>query len=107
MDRIKSLKQTLANYKIPIIALAAGLLLLLIPSKGSDKTVSADAESELLGMVLSESSGIGEAKILISKNGVIVVCAGADDPAVRLNIIHAVKSYTGFGSDKITILKLE
>lgn len=107
MDRIKSLKQTLANYKIPIIALAAGLLLLVFPSKDSDKAVSADAESELLVMVLSESSGIGEAKILISKNGVIVVCAGADDPAVRLNIIHAVKSYTGFGSDKITILKLE
>ena len=87
--------------------LIVGIGLMLLPGGDKESDVAADAESELLSMVLSESEGIGEAKILISKNGVIVVCSGADNALVRLDIISAVKSYTGFGSDKITILKHE
>jgi len=34
-----------------------------------------------------------------------VVCT--ETRKVRLDIIHAVSSYTGFSSDKITILKME
>ena len=56
--------------------------------------------------ILSSSDGVGEAKVLISDSGVVVVCTGADDASVRLDIIRAVGSYTGFGADKITILKM-
>ena len=31
---------------------------------------------------------------------------GAENAAVKLDIIRAISSYTGFGSDRITILKL-
>ena len=50
--------------------------------------------------------GVGEAQVIISDNGVVVVCRGAENAAVRLDIIRAISAYTGFGSDRITILKL-
>ena len=45
-------------------------------------------------------------ELLISESGVVVVCQGAENARVRLDIIRAVSSYTGFTSDKITILKM-
>jgi hypothetical protein len=56
---------------------------------------------------LSQTQGVGKAQVLISDSGVVVACAGAANASVRLDIIRAVSSYTGFGSDKITILKLK
>ena len=39
--------------------------------------------------------------------GAVVVCSGADRAAVRLNIVRAVSSLTGLGSDKITVVKMK
>lgn len=39
--------------------------------------------------------------------GVIVVCEGAEDPAVRLDMITAVSKVTGLGADKISVLKMK
>ena len=39
--------------------------------------------------------------------GAVVVCQGADSAAVRLNIVRAVSSLTGLGSDKITVVKMK
>lgn len=39
--------------------------------------------------------------------GAIVVCQGADDPAVRLAIVEAVSRVTGLGYDKISVLKMQ
>lgn len=39
--------------------------------------------------------------------GAVVVCEGADRAAVRLNIINAVSSLTGLGSDHITVIKMK
>ena len=38
--------------------------------------------------------------------GAIVVCQGADSPAVRLNLIEAVSAVTGLRTDKISVLKM-
>ena len=73
----------LEKYKAPLLVLLLGIALMLIPT----------------------GSGRGETALL-SENGVVVVCDGAENAAVRLDIIRAVGSYTGFGSDRITILKL-
>lgn len=35
--------------------------------------------------------------------GAVVICAGGDDPAVRLKLIEATAALTGLGSDKISI----
>lgn len=94
----------LGQWKFPLLMLALGVLILVLPTgKKPDKTTEPD---EGLEAILSRAEGVGEAKILISEHGVIVVCEGALDPAVKMDIIRAVNSYTGFGSDKITILRL-
>lgn len=38
--------------------------------------------------------------------GAVVVCQGADDPAVRLRIAEAVARITGLGMDKIYVVKM-
>lgn len=39
--------------------------------------------------------------------GAVVVCDGADDPAVKLAVVDAVSKATGLGSDKIAVLKMK
>lgn len=39
--------------------------------------------------------------------GVIVVCQGADQPAVKLAVIDAVSKITGLSSDKISVVKMK
>ena len=39
--------------------------------------------------------------------GAVVLCQGADDARIRLQIIEAVKSVTGLTSDRITVLKMK
>ena len=39
--------------------------------------------------------------------GAIVICQGADSPAVRLAVIDAVSKITGLGSDRISVLKMK
>lgn len=39
--------------------------------------------------------------------GAIVVCQGADSPAVRLAIVEAVSKATGLGADRISVLKMK
>lgn len=39
--------------------------------------------------------------------GAVVLCQGADDARIRLQIVQAVQSVTGLSSDRITILKMK
>ena len=39
--------------------------------------------------------------------GAVIVCQGADSPAVRLAIVEAVASATGLTADRITVLKMK
>jgi stage III sporulation protein AG len=39
--------------------------------------------------------------------GAIVVCSGADDPQIRLEIVEAVSRITGLGADRISVLKMK
>ena len=98
---MKEALEKLKKLKIPLIVLAFGVLLMLLPSRDT-------AQPQLQGdlsTALSLTEGVGEAYVLVSDNGVVVVCDGAQNAAVRMSITNAVKSFTGFGADKITILK--
>ena len=53
------------------------------------------------------AQAIGEAEVLLSSNGCVVVCTGADSPAVRLDVTNAVAAYTGLGSNEICIIKMK
>lgn len=106
MDKLKQKAGSLEKFKYPALILIIGALLMLLPTGGgSTGSATSDRNTEAADM-LSSTEGVGEAKVLISDSGVVVVCKGADDASVRLNIIRAIVSYTGFGSDKITILKM-
>ena len=39
--------------------------------------------------------------------GAIVVCQGADSPAVKLAVVEAVSKATGLGADQISVLKMK
>lgn len=93
------------KWKYPLLILAVGLLLMLIP--GAEKQEIAEPEAQAaLAELLSRVQGVGEARVLISGTGVVVACTGASNASVRLDMIRAIAAYTGFGSDKIIILKL-
>ena len=100
------MKKIFDKYKYPLIILLLGFLFLLIPESPDIKSGEYN-DDFLLQQVLACSEGVGEAKLISSENGVVICCQGAGDARVRLDIIRAVGSYTGFGSDKITILKMK
>ena len=103
MDAVKKISQVLDKYKYPLIVLVIGVLLMLWPVGGSDsKDSDSDRKFEKL---LCDTRGVGKASVIISENGVVVVCEGADSAGVRLDIVNSIESYTGFGPDKVTILK--
>lgn len=38
--------------------------------------------------------------------GAVIVCDGADSAGAKLAVVSAVEAYTGLGSDKITVMKM-
>ena len=93
------------KFKYPILVLCIGLLLLLLPESTKESSKEMDSE-ELLAIVLSSTEGVGEAKVIVSDKGVVIVCRGASNAAVRLEVIKAVSTYTGFGADRIVVLRM-
>ena len=105
MSDWRALLKKLEVYKYPLIILLLGAALLLIPTH-AEETGSIKTTEEALEDVLADSAGIGSIRILVSENGSVVVCDGAGNASVRLDILRAIGSYTGLGSDRITILKM-
>lgn len=105
MSEIKEKAAKLEKFKYPLIILIVGVVLILIPGKSTYLNTPSGTD-EPLKTVLSCTNGVGRAEVIASECGVVVVCDGAEDAKVRLDIIRAVSSYTGFASDKITILKM-
>ena len=124
---LSALTKALAKNKYVLAVLCLGLLLLLLPrrSETADAAQTTAARQSAAGDPL-ESSGIplgeechriaallqsiravGAAEVLLSKYGCVVVCEGADSPAVRLEVTNAVAAYTGLGSDKISVIKMK
>ena len=103
-DGLKKTVEKLDKFKYPLVVLVIGVVLMLLP--GDSSPAAGTSEEEPMALLLSSTQGVGESRVLISENGVVVVCQGAENARVRLDIIQAVSSYTGFTSDKITILKM-
>lgn len=123
---MERLTRILTRNKYVLLVLALGLLLLLLPRPAGTDTAPAagsavpggvgdpldvsgiplDTESERLEALLEAIRGVGDAEVLLSKEGASVVCAGADSAAVRLAVTEAVAAYTGLGSDKIAVFQM-
>lgn len=105
MSEWKKKLQALSVWKYPILVLLVGALLMLLP--GSQKSAGEEEGTDpALQQVLHCTQGVGEVRVIVSEQGAVVVCEGADQAAVRLAILRAVNAYTGFGSDRITVLKM-
>lgn len=68
--------------------------------------------SNRLDTVIIADSNRSEAGLIQQINppiyqGAIIVCQGADNVSVRLNIIEAVAKVTGLGTDRISVLKMK
>lgn len=100
--------ELLMKYRYVLLLVLAGAVLMLLPSgsDGGEDSGGTEAE-ERLEAVLSEIDGVGRVGALYSESGVVIVCEGAGSAAVRLNVTNAVAAYTGFGSDRITVLKMK
>ncbi len=77
----------------------------------SSGTQSADSTTNDSRTVLVTEGG-SESGLVTSVSppvylGAIVVCQGADDPAVRLAVFQAVSSVTGITTDRISVLKMK
>ncbi len=109
-EKAQKLRKSIGKYKYPLIVLLLGVVLLLIPSgsggedESEDKAVQSDEKR--LETLLEDVSGVGEVEVLLSENGIVIVCSGADNAEVRLNVIKAACAFTGFSSDRIQVLKL-
>ncbi len=104
MKETRQILARLGQIKYPLLMLAVGLLLLLLPGKSAARP-EAVGRDQLLQETLARTAGVGEVWVITSDNGAVVVCQGAEDAKTRLDIIRAVCAYTGFTSDKITVLK--
>ena len=108
--------KALAKSKYVIAVLLLGLVLILLP-RGSDTTAAAEGdplaatgvplaeENRRLAELLTQITGVGRAQVLLSGNGAVVVCDGADSARLRLEITQAVSALTGLSSDKIAVVK--
>ncbi len=78
-------------------------------SQGSGTVDSGDVRIETVIVTSSEKEQRGLVTQTIPEIylGAIVLCQGADDPAVRLAIAEAVSDATGLGTDKISVLKMK
>ena len=65
------------------------------------------SETVLITGESREQSGLITTVIPPVYLGAVVVCDGADDPAVKLAVVDAVSKATGLGSDKIAVLKMK
>ncbi len=115
-----TLLHTLAANKYVIVVILLALALLLLPEgKKAEETaqstgdaleatgVPLSTEGERLETLLAEIATVGRARVLLSKNGAVVVCDGAELATVRLDVTNAVMAYTGLGSDKISVMKMK
>lgn len=94
---------------------AGAVQVVLTVAKGASYTYQTDRSTrdgeETVETVLASGSG-GEGPLTREVTypiyqGAVVACQGADSAQVRLEIVRAVASLTGLGSDKITVIKLK
>ena len=70
-----------------------------------------EAEEKQDSQVVKINRGSGTQEVVITNEifptylGAVIVCDGANDPAVRLGVTEAVSVLTGLSSDKISVAK--
>ena len=121
LQELRGLGKSLLKNRYLLLVLGLALVLIFLPSEKGDPAGSAsgqgsalessgipmDTESARIAAFLSEMEGVGETRVLLSAEGAVVLCAGAEESSVRLSVTNAVSVYTGLGSDKIRVIKMK
>ena len=99
----------------------AGEVRVLLTKRTGDETVyqsdeslskSENAEERTETTVITRSSGGADVPVVRQTvygeyRGALIVCTGADSPAVRLELVKAVAGLTGLSTDRITVIKMK
>lgn len=90
----------------------AGRVEVVLTIKESQQKILASDETESESKTVTVQSGDGTETVTVKSlypvyRGALVVCDGADDPQVKLDIVTSVSALTGLGSDKITVVKMK
>ncbi len=93
-----------------LLALAAICLMLLFTSE-TDGGGATDTEARM-ERVLEKIDGAGDVRVMVTEtdggySGVLVVCEGARDLAVRLTVQNAVHTLLGIDNQKINVVPME
>jgi len=86
----------------------AGQVSVLLSVEGSVRREPAESGEELL--VIGQGSGEKVVDLYYvnpTYMGAVIVCQGAEQPAVRLEITRAVAAFTGLGADAIRVIEME
>lgn len=86
----------------------AGQVSVLLSVEGSVRREPAESGEELL--VIGQGSGEQVVDLYYvnpTYMGAVIVCQGAEQPAVRLEITRAVAAFTGLGADAIRVIEME
>ena len=108
----------LEKNKVFLLILLVGAALLILPGRegavqrGPGEKAQFDDDEEKLCAVLEQIEGCGRVYVLLRQEregdgGAVVVCDGAESASVTLEIVRAVSAYTGLGSNRIIVLKME
>lgn len=102
---MSKIKEAVSKYKYPLLILVFGLALLMWPGGESGSPAAGSAQEQRLESVLERCRGVGECSVLLSDNGAVIVCDGADDAETKYSILKATEAFSGFSSDRIQILR--
>lgn len=97
-----------------LLPAALGILLIVFGAMGGAESAVSAPESETLTLeqLCAEVEGVGECRAVISRSdsgevtGVVILCEGAESPAVRLRLTELAKALYGVGANKICIEKI-
>ena len=89
---------------------AGEVKVLLTEEQGGEVFYQTEGEDEKTVLITGadrSESGLVRTTRPPAYRGAVVVCRGADSPAVRLAVVEAVANATGLGTDRITVLKMK
>ncbi len=99
-------KRELLLRTVVILGLAGmGCILLseTMPERASPENTAMESR---LTELLSRMEGVGEAQVLVTEEGAVIVCTGGDSPAVQERVLRAACTACGFPSNQVYIAKL-
>lgn len=78
-----------------------------VRTSGDGKETRTAVETVLSSRESSRDAPVVVQTIYPTFRGAVVVAEGADNGAVKLDLVNAVSSLTGLGADKITVIKMK